>query len=201
MSNDQKINANNKNAAIVALIAIIFLLLFMYCGERRNHQDGPIVRTDTTYIKGKDSIIYLVDTFYHTQIKVVKVPVHTERIIDNTDSILNILNSHNVYNTDYGDSNVYINVQNESDGVITKEKVTWKLLVPSILRVDTVRINNMVARERNKLFLGAFVTGDDRVGAGLQVMLLNKRGGMIGAGYDVLNKGVMLQYNQLIKFR
>lgn len=193
-----------KNSTIIILTAIIFLLLFMYCGEKRNNGDA-IIHTDTTYIKGKDSIIYLVDTFYHEQIKWVKIPVHTEPLFSReeiTDSILNVLNSHNIYSSEYGDSNIYINVQNESDGVITKEKVTWKQLVPpSIFRVDTIVINNTVTQNRNKLFIGAFMFGDDRVGAGLQLMLLNKRGGMIGAGYDVLNKGVHLQYNQLLRLR
>lgn len=192
-----------KNSTIIILIAVIFLLLFMYCGERRNHDNDPIIKSDTTYIKGKDSIIYLVDTFYHTQIKWVKIPVKTEPLNrqELTDSIVDALNSHNIYSSEYGDTNVYINVQNESDGVITKEKVTWKLLVPSILRVDTVKIDNTIVQNRNKVFLGAFAFGDDRVGAGMQVLLLNKRGGMIGAGYDVLNRGIHLQYNQLIKLR
>jgi hypothetical protein len=191
-----------KNCAILILIAIIFLMQF--CSHKRTDEPYTIIKSDTTYIKGKDSIIYLVDTITHVQIRTIKIPVHSEPLYSReaiTDSILNVLNSHNVYISEYGDTNVYINVQNESDGVITKEKVSWKLLVPSILRVDTIKINNTTVQNRNKLFVGAFVTGDDRVGAGLQLMLLNKRGGMIGAGYDVLNKGVHLQYNQLIKLR
>jgi hypothetical protein len=189
---------NLRQYIIYALLLAVIVWLFFSksCGTGSTHSTTDTIRTQKVI---HDTTTHSIQVSVPTPYMVVKEVHDTLKTNADTVRVIGDYFSKKFYKREFKDTSLSVTLLDTiTENALAGQHFEYKIYRPTIIQTTTII---KTQAQHNKVSAGVFGTlTNNKIGLGLSGQFLSKSGKLITAGYDVINRSVMVGFGSVISF-